>query len=169
MRTYAWKWILAAAVVPMLAPTSPVVAGDQVPLKGEITIVPGGPTVVISVSPLIVQQTRSITGVVSHLGRCEGVIVQNINLSNPANITFAGSFELVGASGDSASGDVTGALVPTSDPGFLAVEEVIVITGGTGRFARAIGGATGEGRADRSSGEAIESFRGTISRPNSRR
>jgi hypothetical protein len=156
-----------AAVVALLAPASTVMAGNQVPLKGDITIVPdGSPSVVISTDPLIVRQSRSITGIVSHLGRVEGTIVQNVNLQN---LNFFGVFTLYGANGDSITGEVTGNLVFTEDPTILDVIEAINITGGTGRFAGATGSAIGDGQANRATGVALESFRGVISSPGSLR
>jgi hypothetical protein len=154
MRNLTKRIAQTVAVVALLAPASRATAGDLVPLKGTITIVPDGtPTVVVSNEPPIVRQQRHITGVVSHLGRVEGTIVQNVNRRD---LTFAGSFVLIGANGDAVSGDVTGSLLFGDDPTALDVVEEIVITGGTGRFAGATGEADGEGLAFIATGRAEE-------------
>jgi hypothetical protein len=161
------KWILAASALAFLTPASAVVAADQVPIKGNVTIVPDltVPPKVISVNPPIVQETRLITGIVSHLGACTGMIVEDINLHD---LTFSGTFTLVAANGDTIVGTATGGLsVDPNNPGFFDVTETFTITGGTGRFARATGSAIGGGLANRTTSVAQESFEGTISSPGS--
>jgi hypothetical protein len=150
-------------VLALLATSSTVLAKDQVPLKGSLTIVPTPGIPDVTNFP-IRTQVRSITGQVSHLGRSEGMITQHINL---LNLSFQGSFVLYAANGDSITGNVTGQLSTTSDPNVLEVSEMIFITGGTGRFAGATGSATGEGQAFHNTGEADETFQGTISSPGS--
>jgi hypothetical protein len=167
MIQHTGKWVLAASALWLLAPASPVVAGDQVPIKGDVTIVPDPsvPPMVISIHPLIVQETRLFSGNVSHCGACTGVIVENINLSN---FTFEGMFTLVAANGDTIVGTAAGSLsVDQSNPAYLVVTETFVFTGGTGRFAGATGSALGGGLANRATSVAQESFQGTISSPGS--
>jgi hypothetical protein len=162
MRSLTKRIAQTAAVVALLAPASTVIAKNQVPLKGTITIVPAG--VPEEFNPPILTQTRSITGQVSHLGQTEGVIVQNVNV---LDLSFFGEFTMYAANGDSVTGEVTGKLSPTDDPNILEVDEDIIITGGTGRLAGATGTATGEGQAFRNTGRAEETFQGTISSPGS--
>jgi hypothetical protein len=161
-----WKCVVAGSALFFLAPASAVVAADQVPIKGNVTIVPTQvPPKPISMNPPIVEVTRSITGIVSHLGACTGTIVEDINLRD---LTFSGTFTLVAANGDTIVGTATGGLsFDPNNPGFFDVTEIFTITGGTGRFARAIGSAIGGGLADRTTSVAQESFEGTISSPGS--
>jgi hypothetical protein len=169
MIQHTFKCVLAASALCLLGPASAVVAGDQVPVKGKVTIVPDpqAPTVPISSNPPIVQETRLISGIVSHLGSSTGVIVENINL---ADLSFVGTFTLQAANGDTIVGTATGVLLfNPANPGFFDVSETFTITGGTGRFAGATGSAIGQGQANRTTGVAQESFQGTISSPGSLR
>jgi hypothetical protein len=154
----------AAAVAALLAPaaTSIAVAKDQVPLKGSLTIVKS--TIPDDFQFPILTQTRDISGLVSHLGRTEGTIVQHINVLNGH---FMGEFTLFAANGDSVTGEVSGRLIPTADPNVRNVQETITITGGSGRFTGATGAATGQGQAFVDTGLAQETFEGTISSPGS--
>lgn len=150
------------AVVAVLVPASDVVAKDEVPLKGAITIVPEG--IEDELNFPILTQVRVITGQVSHFGRVEGINVLHVNV---LDLSFTGEFTLFAANGDSISGEVSGNLLPTDDPNVFEVEEDMVITGGTGRFTGATGTASGEGWAFHDTGRARETFQGTISRPGS--
>jgi hypothetical protein len=160
MIQHASRWILAALALAILAPASAAVAGDQVPIQGNITIIPDPPS-----NPMSVK--RSITGIVSHLGSCTGVVFQTVTLQNYPILNFSGPFTLVAANGDTICGTTCGTLTPTLTPGIYCVNETIEIKGGTGRFYRATGSATGIGMANAGTGKAQESFEGTISSPGS--
>jgi hypothetical protein len=133
------------------------VAGDEVPIKGNLTIVPS-----------TVPGQRMITGIVSHLGSVTGVVMQQLSVVNGV-LTFSDSFILTAANGDTLIGMGTGTLTVNSStpPGFLSVNEIITITDGTGRFAGATGIATGVGLANIATHVAQESFTGTITSPGS--
>jgi hypothetical protein len=171
MIQHAWKCLLAVSALLFLAPAAAAVAGDHVPIKGKVTIVPDSsvPPVIISTSPLIVQDTRLISGEARPLGPCTGVIVETITFnSNRTVAAFLGTFTLAGSNGDSITGTAAGTLVFNSETGVFDVTETFVITGGTGRFNGATGSATGEGEAS-TAGVAQESFKGTLSLPGSRK
>jgi hypothetical protein len=165
MRKHTWKWVLTASALSFLAPASTVVAGDQVPIKGNLTIVTGPP---ISFIPPILTQYRFVTGNVSHLGNCTGRVVDHLDLTFfPSPLGFVDDFTLTAANGDTITGVGTGKLVLNGATGFYDFTEAIVITGGTGRFAGATGSATAVGQADPTSGLTHESLEGTISSPGS--
>jgi len=58
---------------------------------------------------------------------------------NTADGTAAGSYEFTSASGDTLTGDFSGASGPSDTPNVFAIVETVTITGGTGRFADATG------------------------------
>jgi hypothetical protein len=157
MRKHIRRWVLAASALAFLAPASAAVAGDEVPIKGNLTIVNGS-----------MPGQRLITGNVSHLGAVTGVAWQQVFVVKGV-LMFFDTFTLTAANGDMLFGTGTGTLTvsPTTPPGFLAVNETIMITNGTGRFAGATGSATGMGLADITTHVAQESFTGTISSPGS--
>jgi hypothetical protein len=165
MRKHTWKWFVAASAMAFLAPASVVVAGDQVPIKANLTIVPGR---FISFNYPILTQTRLITGNVSHLGSCTGVALDQLDVTNaPFELSFFDCITLVAANGDTIVGFSTGTLVFNPTTGLYDItDEIVTITDGKGRFAGATGSATGVGTSTRA-GVANESFQGFISTPGS--
>ena len=161
MSKHTWKWVLAASALSFLTPTSAAVAGDQVPVKGTLTIV-NGP--VISPGPPILTQTRFATGIVSHLGQCTGVVTDHLDLRD---FSFVDDFTLTAANGDTIRGVGTGQLVLNPVTGLFDFTETITIMGGTGRFFGATGSASAVGQANPITGLTHESLEGTISSPGS--
>ncbi len=78
--------------------------------------------------------------------------------------TGSGTYTFTAANGDTVVAEVItkSSLLPN---GLRHVEEIAIITGGTGRFADASGSFIGERLLDRASGDVIGSFDGTISSP----
>jgi hypothetical protein len=157
MIVHTWKWILAASALAFLAPASAVLAGDQVPIKGRLTIVP---------DPNVPGQ-RLITGNVSHFGSVTGVNMVSVHFVSRVKATFTGMFTLTAANGDTIFGSDAGTLLFNPATGFFDVNEILMFMGGTGRFEGATGGATGVGQVDPSTNVAVESFEGVISSPGS--
>jgi hypothetical protein len=146
MRKYSWKCVLAATALVFLAPASVAVAGSQVPVKGDLALIPDG------------SGTLKIAGIVSPLGVVTGFAIPQAD---------GNSFTVVAATGDSVSGSgVITALTP-GPPGFLAFTEAITITGGSGRYAGATGSALGQGLISLDTGVILESLHGSISSPGS--
>jgi hypothetical protein len=152
MTKHIWKWVLAASAVVFLAPASAVVAGDQVPVKGNLTIFP---------DPTVAGQGL-ITGIVSHLGAVSGSATHQMNPDS----TLSDSFTLMAANGDCLTGAGTVYFI-SNPPGVLNFIEIIMITGGSGRFANATGSAMGQGQVSLHTGVVQESVTGTISSPGS--
>ena len=76
----------------------------------------------------------------------------------------AGTFTLTAANGDKVFGTFSGQALPTDDPNVVTYEDPGVITGGTGRFARARGTMTASGHANMATGEYRGTITGSVSR-----
>jgi len=158
MRRHSFAAGLALAVLAAVGLAGPVMAGEQVPFKGNfegiVTVTPLSPqfdSVLVDATGKATQQglfTLAIPHVVDHATR-----------------TAVGIYEFTAANGDTLTAEFTGTATPTPIPGVLYIEETATITGGTGRFAGATGDFTSERLFDRIAGTTVGSFEGTISSP----
>ena len=73
-----------------------------------------------------------------------------------------GSVEFVAANGDRVFADILGQSTPTSTPNVVSIEEILTITGGTGRFADATGILISTRLLNQVTGSTSGSFDGTI-------
>jgi len=85
-----------------------------------------------------------------------------VNLASDSGI---GSAQLIAANGDSIFTTIVGQGEPTDIPGVNRIVEINTITGGTGRFAGAVGGFTVERLITLATGFTSGSFHGTITSP----
>jgi hypothetical protein len=151
---YWTKRILSCAVLGLALPCF---AGDQVPFKGNASLMSkieglcaGG--VLFSVSG---------GGYVTQLG---AMTVSETVCMNPNTLTFTGDFTLAAANGDTVSARIyTGQGTPTAVANVVSVLGFWRITGGTGRFAGATGSGKGFGTVNLVTGEAPHRVEGTIS------
>jgi hypothetical protein len=148
--------VLAALGAPALA--GPAAAGDQVPFKGSL----GGEVTVTPLAPPFLGVDVEAAGQATQLGR---FTLDVPHVVDPATRTAVGTYEFTAANGDKVYAEFTGTATPTATPGVLYIEETATITGGTGRFAGATGGFTGERLYDTVAGTTVGSFEGTISKP----
>jgi hypothetical protein len=163
MRIPTRTWVLAASALTFLAPATAAVAGNPVPIEGDVSIIDYK---VLSNNPPYLTQIRQITGGnVSYLGSCTGWALDTLDLTHaPFLLSFVDYFILEGAHGDSIIGVAMGSL--TFNGHGYDVTETVTITGGTGRFAGATGSATGTGSVILAPGSPTEeSFEGTITTP----
>ena len=72
---------------------------------------------------------------------------------------------MIAANGDSIFTTIVGQGQPTDTPGVNRIAEINTITGGTGRFAGAVGSFTVERLVNLSTGFTSGSFHGTITSP----
>jgi hypothetical protein len=100
------------------------------------------------------------TGNGTQLGR---FVFHTVHRVNTADGTAAGSYELTSASGDTLTGDFTGASGPTETPNVFAIVETVTITGGTGRFAGASGTFVIERLVDFNTSTSTGTFDGVLS------
>ena len=148
-----------AALILTAALAAPAAAQQQVPFKGAMqgndidTPGPSTGTVVV---------TTSGTGVATHLGQFSFTQQNTVNLMAS---TSAGSAHWVAANGDSIDTTLTGSGEPTPTPGVISITEIHTITGGTGRFAGALGSFTVERLASRVTFLTSGSFHGNITSP----
>ena len=148
----------ATVVLVMLAVlVVPATAGAQVPFKGSWASVETD--TVVGFPILHVDLTGS--GNATQLGRFteEGQFVVNL-LSGHG----CGTEVLTAANGDTVNAAGCGQATPTAPPGVFSIEEDMVITGGTGRFAGATGSFT-RVRVIDAFGSSTGSIEGTISSP----
>ena len=121
---------------------STAVAGDLVPLKGKFEGV-----------------GNNFSGNFTHLGKFTGVF-------DPDTFTAVWT----AANGDTVTNQtISFDLIEEVEPGVFIYEQSLVITGGTGRFANAVGSADVVGLIDFVTGAFDGDLDGEISRPNSRR
>jgi hypothetical protein len=113
-------------------------------------------------APPIVSVNIDAEGHANHLGHFELSIPHTVNV---VTRIATGEYLFVAANGDTLTATFTGAATPTADPTVLYIEETATITGGTGRFAGAIGSFVSERLYDTVSGTTTGSFEGTISSP----
>ena len=153
------KAILALLVLPALALPMQAAAKDRPPLKG------------------------SETGTFRLLGPCEGGMLLEVTGTghttelgsysaryrecfDPATgAVTGGTFTLTAANGDKVFGTFAGQASPTDDPNVIRYDDPGVITGGTGRFARAGGTVSTSGLANMATGEYRGTITGSVSRP----
>jgi hypothetical protein len=157
--------LAVAAMLLTVALTVPAAAQKQVPFKGslqghEIDTPEDGPP------PTTVNVDGSATGIATHVGQFSFSYQLTVTL---ANGTSTGSAQLIAANGDSVFTTVTGSSEPTATPGVLSITEVDTITGGTGRFAGALGSFTIERLVNQATGLTSGSFHGTITSPGAAR
>jgi hypothetical protein len=162
MKRHSSAASLVLALLAVLGLAGPVAAGEQVPFKGSFAGV-----AILRLVPPIAFGDVNATGNATHLGRFTLAIPHTVNLTPPPPFTAAGFYQFVAANGDTLSASFTGQVNPI--PGGNAAVEIATIIGGTGRFAGATGGFTGEHvvLVDPATGirTIIGSFEGTISSP----
>ena len=153
--------LVVAAMLLTAVPAVPAAAQKQVPFKGSLqgheTDTPeGGPP------PTTLSVDGNTTGIASHVGQFSFSYQLTVTLENG---TATGSAHLIAANGDSIYTTVTGSSEMTTTPGVVSITEVNIITGGTGRFARAQGSFTIERLVNLGTGFTSGSFHGTITSP----
>jgi hypothetical protein len=80
------------------------------------------------------------------------------------HFTFKGTFTLTAANGDKLTGDYSGSFIPKdAGPMYSLSDAKFQITGGTGRFAQAIGSAELQGNQNLQTGKGKLEVDGTIS------
>ena len=137
------------------ASASPASAAT-VPFKGTLE----GPQTTTPLEPPLAFSVVSATGTATHLGRFALEIPHTVNRATSTGI---GTYTFTAANGDTVTANFTGT-ADTSTPIF-AIEEHATITGGTGRFAGAVGTFTAHRWFDPVNGTTTGSFEGTISAP----
>jgi hypothetical protein len=147
--------VLAALILPTQA-----LAGAQVPYKGSDS----GGFAVPGTCAAGLQIVIAGSGNATLLGR---YTYNSTECFNPATGGFAGSPTLTAANGDTVVGAYSGQVFPTADPNVITYEEVLVVTGGTGRFAGASGEFEVSGVANLATGEYSQTMSGTLSTPGS--
>lgn len=157
MKRYSSALSLALAVVVVLGLGGPVVAGEQVPFQGSYE----GTFTFTPLEPPFQLVVAIGEGEATQLGHFSFVFPL---IANTALRTGSGTYTFTAANGDTVVADVVtySTLLPS---GLRLVEEIGIITGGTGRFAGASGSFTGERLLNRATGEVVGFFDGTISSP----
>lgn len=132
----------------------------QVPFEGTLD---GGSTVAFDPPPsLFATVVFEGTGNATLLGRFAISAPHRVNVVTGS---AAGAMEFTAANGDTLTADFTGQSAPTANPGVHTIVEMATITGGTGRFAGAVGRFTLERTLDLTTLLTSGSFEGTITVP----
>ena len=139
----------------------PAAAQKQVPFKGamqgrEIDTPQGGPP------PTTLSVDGGTRGIATLVGQFSFTYQITVNLASDSGI---GSAQLIAANGDSIFTTIVGQGEPTDIPGVNRIVEINTITGGTGRFAGAVGGFTVERLITLATGFTSGSFHGTMTSP----
>ena len=129
-------------------------AGEGVPFRGSLN---GLETVVVAPPSLLVSGTATGTG--SHLGCFTATYTAAIAL---ATGSATGDISFTAANGDRLDATFIGQTTPTAEPSVSSIEEVVTVTGGTGRFADTTGTFTIQRVLNHSTGESSGSFDGFI-------
>jgi hypothetical protein len=106
--------------------------------------------------------TRSTRGIATLVGRFSFTYQITVNL---ADGTGTGSAQLTASNGDSIYTTIAGSSEPSGTPGVNKITEINTITGGTGRFAGAVGSFTVERLVSLATGFTSGSFHGTMTSP----
>ena len=145
-----------AALILTAALAVPAAAQKQVPFKGAIDTLQGGPP------PTTLSVDGRTRGIATLVGQFSFTYQITVNLANDSGI---GSAQLIAANGDSIFTTIVGQGEPTDIPGVNRIVEINTITGGTGRFAGAVGSFTVERLITLATGFTSGSFHGTITSP----
>ena len=152
---------LAVAAMLIASLAVPAAAQKQVPFKGamqgrEIDTPQGGPP------PTTLSVDGRTRGIATLVGQFSFTYQITVNLASDSGI---GSAQLIAANGDSIFTTIVGQGEPTDIPGVNRIVEINTITGGTGRFAGAVGSFTVERLVTLATGFTSGSFHGTITSP----
>jgi hypothetical protein len=131
---------------------------NEVPFNGTLE---GRLTVSIPLQPPLVSNLNEATGTATQLGR---FTLKIPHIVNTMTRIATGTYEFTAANGDTLVATFTGQATVVS-PGVLSVLDTATISGGTGRFAGAIGSFTTERVFVMATGNITGSFEGTISSP----
>ena len=134
-----------------------IIGHTQVPFKGSWASVETDTVVAFPTLHVDLEGSGNAT----QLGRFteEGEFFVNL-----LTLNGCGTEVLTAANGDTVNAAGCGQATPTATPGVLSIEENLVITGGTGRFAGATGSFTRVRVVD-ALGSSTGSIEGTISSP----
>jgi hypothetical protein len=137
-KTRSNVYLSMAALILTAALAVPAAAQNQVPFKGAMQ---GDDTDAPGPSPGTIVVITDGTGVGTHLGQFS--FRQTVTVNFVAG-TSTGSAHWIAANGDSIYTTIAGRGEPTSNPDVISITEFHTITGGTGRFAGALGSFTVE-------------------------
>ena len=107
----------------------------------------------------------SADGTASNVGRF--TYTWQVTVDIATGLSSGGVFRLVAANNDVIHGSFVGLGTPTEVPNVAHIVELVVITGGTGRFQGATGNLTLDRFVDLTTGKTSGSLNGTISTPGS--
>jgi hypothetical protein len=127
--------LLPLAALAALSLAAPGRGAEQVPFKGYFV------PVITSATPLDATHVLfevQVTITATHIGKAQGPAFFILDLTD---MSYAGQTTWVAANGDSIDEYFEGQFVPTGTLGLFDNVEQFLVTGGTGRFAGATGGA----------------------------
>jgi hypothetical protein len=150
-------YLQMAAMILTAALAVPAAAGNQVPFKGAMQ---GHDTDTGFTSTTVTVLTMG-TGIGAHLGQFSFTQTITVDITNGHD---TGSAQWFAANGDSISTTITGS-GEVLEPGLFSITEVHTITGGTGRFAGALGSFTVKRLASGVTFLTSGSYEGTITPP----
>ena len=152
--------LIGLLMLPALALPMQAAANHRLPLKGSEagTFRLLGPC---ETSGMMLEVSG--TGHTTELGNYTGRYLECFDPATGA--VTGGTFTLTAANGDQVFGTFSGQAVPTDNPNVVTYEDPGVITGGTGRFARASGSMTTSGNANLATGGYSGTLTGSVSRP----
>jgi hypothetical protein len=157
MKRHSLAGSFALVVLAVVGLVGPAAAGEQVPFQGSYE----GRFTVTQLTPPFQLVVAIAEGEATRLGHFR--FDSTLTVDSVLQIG-GGTSTFTAANGDTALADVItrSSILPN---GLRHVEEIGVITGGTGRFAGATGSFIGERLLDRATGDVLGFYDGTISSP----
>jgi hypothetical protein len=128
--------------------------GSQLPFHGSLEAVETD----VALPPFL-HVNGTATGTGAHLGSFTATFTATVTL---ATGSATGSIRFIAANGDRLDATFIGQGTPTTEPGVVSIEEVAIVTAGTGRFARTTGAFTIQRVLNQVTGVSSGSFDGTI-------
>ena len=125
-----------------LCASPPMLAGDQVPFRGNFDLV------ILESTPLDATHVHFDVGVqvrATHLGNAQG---PGFVVLDVTSFTYTGSATWIASNGDSVVITFAGRFVPATTRGILENIETFEVVGGTGRFNAATGAGIVRGQLD---------------------
>jgi len=144
----------------MLTDPQAGLADTALPIDGTLSVnIMSAPT-----APGIFSIVANGIGSTSHVGNLFFELHKTINFNDG---TMLGTFTMTDENGDTLTGNYAGVINAPNSKGFALFSGQLTFTAGTGRFLNVTGTVSFSAMSNRGTGQAVYSFKGSISLPGS--